>query len=666
MFFEMPSRPAFHDITRPSNPALAGGVFRLGSPMTEILTSILGRRVGLDEFDNLVVKGRVVNSVTLTSEQFGLVPNTGADLSAQIALAIAFCQPIGATLQFPEGRFKFGSMSCGALGQVYSMLFRGVPNRNVGSDLSTDNSGTVFELTANATGPHFDIEDTDGSFDFEGIAFYGNQANQSDDTARCIRFKDAASPTRSGTLRRCRIERYRGGGIYIGLNRNAGQIHETLVLNCGYQPGGASITGGADGIQFQSCSDWRVFSSDVGACSRNGIYAVGAGTLEIQNTNSFSNLKHGWRADPDCGDTRWIGGSLDRNRESGAVLQGHTQADRGFKHIISKTIFVMNSYDTDNGFADIRLINCAGNVILDKPYFEEDTVTANKVSYNILTEGASTDIILADVQSHGLASYVTAFTNDESRLTRGNAPVRCDGFIMANNATDATNDIDVGAGIALDDTRLLQLKTSATIVKQIDVAFAEYTSPGTASGGRDSADNLTGAKTFNVFMISGFGKPAQPFFSTSLTPTLPTGFTRKRRVGGVYWDGAAIKPFTQDGDEFIWATVHTDLAAGAWGNTAGLTTHSSLPTGVKVVAILRAIFTSSAGTKYARIEDPAVTSAVISSGSATLVSVAGSFNGVAGPLRIKTNASRQTRKISDDASGVGYIATLGWVDPRGA
>lgn len=602
-----------------------------------------------------------------SGSRYGLKADGSFDNTQRFADAVYEVQKVAGSLILSPGRYVTDKVVLGEVGLRRAMTISGQGwNSDIQDDAALDTKGVVLALINNASGPLFQVLPEQGPFHFEKLLGYGNQAFQSDDTACFIDFVESVTPTRAGTMRDLYFTRFRGGGLNIGMNRNAGQIERVVGLNCGYQPGGSPVTGGKDGIIFASCSDWRITVSDFGGMSRNGIYAVGAGSLEVQNTNSFSNLKHGYRCDQYCGDTRWIGGSLDRNRENGALFIGRDHPERGYKHIIQNTIFVINSYSTDNGFADIRMIDCLGDVIIDHPYFEYSADTPNKVSYNILAEGTTTDIIVSNVHSSGTPSYATAFTNDESRLIRGNASVRCDGFIMSNNATDAVNDISVGPGIALDETRLLQLKTSATIVKQLDVAFAEYTAPGTASGGRDPNDNLTGAKTLHAFMISGFGKLAQPFFSTSLTPTLPTGFTRKRRIGGIYWDGSTIKPFTQDGDEFLWAVPNVDLSAGAWSNAAGLVNHLSLPTGVKVVALLRASFTASSGTKYARIEDPAVTSAVISSGSATLAAVAGSFNSVAGPLRIKTNVTRQTRRISDDASGVGTIVTLGWVDPRGA
>ena len=120
------------------------------------------------------------------------------------------------------------------------------------------------------------------------------------------------------------------------------------------------------------------------------------------------------------------------------------------------------------------------------------------------------------------------------------------GLTLANNATDATNDIDISVGSAMDSTNVLQMNLSSAFVKQIDAAFAE----GTAAGGRDSSDNLTGAKWFHVYLIGDTTSNKSPdiFISTSTTPTPPTGWDVYRRIGSILWDGSAIVLFTWSGD----------------------------------------------------------------------------------------------------------------------
>lgn len=598
---------------------------------------------------------------TIEAERFGIRMNAGVDQTASMALAIAFCSPIGAELVFSSGRVKFDSLILGAVDQNLSMTFRGVQNLNVGSDLATDTSGTIFELVNNATGPMFDVYECDGAFHWDGISFYGNQANQSEDTACAIRFRDAVSAGRSGTVSNFRVERFRGGGFIIGNGRNAGKLHNGVMLNCGYDTNGSILGGGKDGILFGANSDWRLTHLDVGSMSRNGLYDLAAGPLEAAFCNFFSNEGRGVRVDGTAAGFRMLFGSLDRNKMDGALVTGRDSLTRGYKRMFIGVVFNANSFDNNDTYHDIRALNCRGDLIVSSPEFSGTGATADKPKYNVFADGTTTDLVLENVISNGDATYATAFTNDESRLIRGSAPAILVGGLASNNATDATNDVDTSPLHVADDTGLLPLKSSQTIVKQIDVEFAGYTTPGTASGGRDPADNLTGAKWFNRWAVGGFGKPTDIFLSTSLTPTLPTGYTRKKLLPApIYWNGSQIVAFThQPGNKVIWTVPHTSLSVGTWDTTARLATLLT-PLGRKVDAIITASFIPGAGTGYGRVEDPATTSAAVTVNSGMLASVNGSFNG-SGTAVVMTNTSSQVRHIANVA-GTGTIRTLGWID----
>lgn len=598
----------------------------------------------------------------VAASDFGVRVNTGIAQTAALALAIAFLSPIGGTLQYDPGEVIIDRQALGGVGQKLSMTFLGHRNSNVGSDLENDISGTVLTLADNAAGAMFDVAETSGAFHWRDITFFGNQDTQSNDDAVAIWFRDAVTAGRSGTMTRCRWERFRGGAVKIGNGRNAWQIHECVGLNCGYDTNGSILNGtGKDILLIGANSDGRIRDSDFGSGSRNGVYVIAGGTVEISNTNSFSNEGRGVRIDGTAGDVLWMGGKIDRNKMDGALVTGCDDIARGYKRMFIGVKFEANSFDSNDTYHDIRALNCRGDLVITSPQFNGTGATANKPKYNIFADGTTTDLILNGYVEHGSTpTYATAFTNDESRITRGPAPVKPDGFMLSNNATDATNDIDVSAGHMADDSRLLPLKTSATIVKQLDVEFAEYTTPGTASGGRDAADNLTGGKWFHCWMIAGFGKPAQPFFSTSYTPTLPTGFTRKRMRGSVYWTGSTIKAFThQPGDKFIWTVPQTDLSVGTWDTTARSQVLLA-PLGRKTDAVITFSFIPTAGTGYARVEDPATTSAAVTVNSAMVGSVNGSFNG-SGTAVVMTNTSSQVRHIAN-AAGTGTIRTLGWID----
>jgi hypothetical protein len=238
-----------------------------------------------------------------------------------------------------------------------------------------------------------------------------------------------------------------------------------------------------------------------------------------------------------------------------------------------------------------------------------------------------------------------------------------DGFVLANNAGDAVNDIDVAPGAARDDANAADLAAAATVVKQLDAAFAEYAAPGTPSGGRDPADNLTGAKWFHVYVIGGAGKNPQPYLSTATAPTLPSGFTSKRRVGSVRWDGAAVVPFSQRGEEFLWKDPPLDVDVTNFGTLAVLRT-LTVPIGFIVEAIMN-VYQS--GSNKAYLSSPSVNDEVGSITVGPLSTFVVSANNLGARTSVRTDASAQIR-TRFDTSGTGEtlrIATLGWTDHRG-
>jgi hypothetical protein len=253
---------------------------------------------------------------------------------------------------------------------------------------------------------------------------------------------------------------------------------------------------------------------------------------------------------------------------------------------------------------------------------------------------------------------ITAPSVAAQRSILGVPPGYLSSFIMTNNAADATNDLDLGPVSARSDDNVLDLVTSATIVKQIDVAFAEYVAPGTPSGMRDSADNLAVAKWFRVFLIGGAGKNSQPFASTSATPTLPSGFTAKRLIGFIYWTGSAIKAFIQTGRSVRWVTTVTDISTSAASTSGALTGMTAPPARVDLAFNYRTFCSGNPAFLYVRSPDQ--TNETPSNSVAPL-----GYGGNSGAVyqgfgKVITNASGQIGVRALNASTEAIIATLGW------
>src|SRR5690606_28113753 len=73
--------------------------------------------------------------------------------------------------------------------------------------------------------------------------------------------------------------------------------------------------------------------------------------------------------------------------------------------------------------------------------------------------------------------------------------------------------------------------------------------------------------------------------SSGLSPTLPTGFIYKRRIGSLRTDASAnIRNFVQVGDEFILLVPVQDSTTASLANTA-VTFSCTVPQGVRVTIV---------------------------------------------------------------------------------
>src|SRR5437762_4130895 len=153
-------------------------------------------------------------------------------------------------------------------------------------------------------------------------------------------------------------------------------------------------------------------------------------------------------------------------------------------------------------------------------------------------------------------------------------------------ASGTTDNIEAGAASSDDATInnrvLMQLGT-----------FAKTTASWTLGTGNGCLDTGTVAAStwYSVFVIERIDTAVVDVLcSTSATaPTMPTNYTRKRRIGSILTDAnTAINYFTQFGDEVIWATPSAlnvnEVAEDTLAHTATATT----PNGVITQAILHA------------------------------------------------------------------------------
>jgi hypothetical protein len=109
------------------------------------------------------------------------------------------------------------------------------------------------------------------------------------------------------------------------------------------------------------------------------------------------------------------------------------------------------------------------------------------------------------------------------------------GLVTSNNATDTVNDIDIAAGECRSDDNTANMVLSAGLTKRVDAVWAA----GTNQGGLDTGTVIDLAQ-YHLFLIKNpTTAVVDALFSASLTsPTMPSGYTLKRRILSIRTNGA--------------------------------------------------------------------------------------------------------------------------------
>lgn len=228
------------------------------------------------------------------------------------------------------------------------------------------------------------------------------------------------------------------------------------------------------------------------------------------------------------------------------------------------------------------------------------------------------------------------------------------GLELSNNVSDAANDIDIGAGVAVSDDAGDAIVLESQITKRLDAAWVQ----GTGQGGRDAGAIADG--TWHVFAIKNPATGAADvlFSSSPTSPTMPSGFDLKRRIGSILRESSSIAPFVQRGDQFLRGVRAINLTDVAPSATAQLVT-VSVPLGIEVTAILQ-LRASGSGANGVLISPPQVADAEPAIHSADMQGHSGSTK-----VLCLTNTSAQVRRREITGTFTLSLATIGWIDTRG-
>lgn len=251
------------------------------------------------------------------------------------------------------------------------------------------------------------------------------------------------------------------------------------------------------------------------------------------------------------------------------------------------------------------------------------------------------------------------------------------GLTLANNGSDATNDIDIAAGRCIDSTNAVLMSLSA-LTKRLDAGWAA----GTNQGMRNSAAAISDG-TYHIYAVcKAAGADPDIYAHTSATvatvitalqaETGGSAYLYARRIGSIL-RSTSIRPFDQYGDRFILRSPVQNISGSMTDDTAALSTVTT-PLGIKTTAILAIHLedTTPAAVTWWYISSPDSTDVAASSTNQTVMiyGTAASASiafGVTNTVEVVTDTSSQVRRRSNGrtADHVFIINTIGWVDTRG-
>ena len=235
------------------------------------------------------------------------------------------------------------------------------------------------------------------------------------------------------------------------------------------------------------------------------------------------------------------------------------------------------------------------------------------------------------------------------------------GLTLSNNAGDATNDIDIAIGNARDSTDAQNIVLAGALTKRLDAAWAV----GTNQGGLDTGSIAN--TTYHVWLIkrSDTGVVDVLFSTSATSPSMPTNYDYKRRLGSIVRVGGAIELFTQYDDLFLLSSPVVDVNVSNLGTSSSTYALASVPTGIIVKAVIGAFVWKVAN--YAAVYVRALTQTDLAAAYNTTANVYDPSNGGGNSnnLEVMTDTSAQIAARSSVTSTNLIVITRGWIDTRG-
>ena len=233
---------------------------------------------------------------------------------------------------------------------------------------------------------------------------------------------------------------------------------------------------------------------------------------------------------------------------------------------------------------------------------------------------------------------------------------------LSNNALDATNDIDIAAGFCSDETGSVIMRLSSSLTKALDGTTWVV---GSGSAGRD-AGSISNAWWYVWLIMRPDTGVVDALFSLSATsPTMPTNYTYKRRIGAVLRISNALVAFFQRGDDFTWSVQRVDRDSSVSTTSAELLT-ISVPV-VSVMARVSAGISTGGNTREVLLTSPsqADTAPGGSMFSLRLRADGGVDYADSGQFHIPTSTGQIRTRATSSTDLDLKVFTVGWRDDCG-
>lgn len=349
--------------------------------------------------------------------------------------------------------------------------------------------------------------------------------------------------------------------------------------------------------------------------------------------------------------------------DAALTISGFVFSGAGPTYTATATTSVAHGYTTGNS---VTVSGATGNTSVNGTF--TITVTSSTQFTYTVTSSASVTGSPVVVQNPGLKKITWDNVQSQAQIALSDTFSPLSGYLFglttSNNALDAVNDIDVAAGVAADSTNSVTMKLTSALTKQLDATW----SVGTNAGGRDPSNALANG-WWHIFLImrSDTGVVDVLFSTSPTSPTLPTNYNYKRRIGSFYRVGGAIKAYFQYGNQFNWDVPVSDVSTSSPG-TSAVTATMTVPTGIVVNAILSAGMNTGSlvPSPFLLITSLSQTNTIPSSTAFSVAGPSNSTGSMSGSaiVNVFTNTSAQIRYRMSTNIAL-FINTNGWIDDRG-